>query len=353
MRGGLLLVLCSLWMPSGGSAATVEFDPAPTFAFSACWSRGGEVVMPALKEGVVFIVDPAEGTVDRLAHPGRGAEEFNRPARIACSDSGIVLGDGAFHLVWLDSSLEPTDGIFLPGNPGSPEPNVPLRDDLGYIGVYDLVWHEGALHVGGTFRLEEELYKGVGRLSRRPLGVDLLHDHYHDNPRWHDFSGYLNFSLRTLASVGERLYYLHFDGKPILLDVTSGEPVELPEPLRAALPSVRALSHAPMSERTALLFSRVREFRLPVGIWGWRGSLYLLSWKPRDEREEITWELWRRHGDAWRGPWKVPIEAPDLVVAPGPETWAFVIKGVRAELGKQEVSAVETIPAETIVEALR
>lgn len=349
---GLILVLWGDFVPCGAATVTVPLDPQPTFALSACWGPGGKLLMPAIRDGVVFVIDPAKGSVDRLARPGLGAREFNRPSRIACYDEGVVLGDNSFHLIWLDASLEPTDGIFLPGNPGTREPNVPLREDLGYIHNFDVIWHDGAVYISGTFRLKGELYKGVGKLLRRPLGVELLQDHYHDNPRWEDFNDYLQFSLRILASTGERLYYLYFDDKPILLDVTSGKPVELPEPLRVHLPSVRALSNAPLAQRTALLFSRVRQFHLPVGIWGWRGSLYLLSWRPRGDG--LTWELWRRREDgSWGSPWEVPVEAPDLIVAPGPEAWAFVIKGPRTELGKQEVSAVRTIPAKTVEEASR
>lgn len=349
-RSALAIVSFGLCLPPGSVAGTMRLDPQPGFALSACWLSGGKVVIPEIQQGVLYLVDPVEETLERIARPGRGAKEFNRPAAVACSDDGLVLDDNGWHLVWLDRRLEATDGVFLPGHPVS-DPATPVREGLEYLAVHDLIVHEGSVHVSGTFRLEGELYKGVGRISRRPLGVDLLHDHFHGNPRWTHFSAYQSFSLRTLASAGGTLYYLYFDRTPILLDVTSGEPVELPEPLRGALPSLLALDTRPLPERTGLLFSRVRQFRLPVGIWGWRGGLYLLSWRPGEAG--LTWELWRRHEGGWRGPWALPISAPDLVVAPGLDAWAFVIKGARTEYDHQEVSAIETIPAARIEEALR
>lgn len=350
IRRTLSILLFGLLPASPAAADTMRLDPQPTFALSACWSPGGKVVVPEIVQGVLFVVDPAAGTLERVARPGRGEKEFNRPSRVACHDEGVVLNDNGQHLVWLDRRMQPTEGLFMPGHPVS-DPETPLRDGLDYIAIHDLIVHQGSVFVGGTFRLDGELYKGVGRILRSPLGLDLLHDHYHGNQRWTHFSAYLSYSLRTLASAGDSLYYLYFDGAPILRDVTAGEPVALPEPLRGELPSLLELDLHQGPERTSLLFSRVRQLRLPVGIWGWRGSLYLLSW--RQGEGGLEWELWRRHGDGWRGPWKVPLEAPDLVVAPGPEAWAFVIKGERTDPGKQEVSAIQTIPAARIEEALR
>lgn len=344
------ILMFGLGVPSRVAAGTLQLDPQPSFALSACWSRGGRLVIPEIQQGVLYVVDPAEGTVERVARPGRGTKEFNRPSRVACGDDGVVLNDNGWHLVWLDHRLEPTDGVYLPGHPVS-DPQTPVRQGVEYVAIHDLVIHQGSVVVGGSFRLNGELYKGVGRISRRPLDVELLHDYHHDNPRWTHFSGYHSFSLRTLASVEDSLYYLNYIETPILLDLTTGKPVELPEALRGELPSLLPLDTGATAESTRLLFSRVRQFRLPVGIWGWRGSLYLLSWRPGDDG--LAWELWRRHEGDWRGPWTVPVEAPDLVVAPGADAWAFVIKGVRTEPGKQEVSAVETIPAALIDEALR
>lgn len=331
------------------AASGMRLDPQPSFALSACWIPGGKVVIPEIQQGVLYVVDPIEETLERVARPGRGVREFNRPARVACSDDGIVIDDNGWHLVWLDRLLEPIDGVFLPGHPVS-DSATPVRDGVEYIAIHDLILHGGSVFVSGSFRLKGEVYRGVGRISRRPLGVDLLHEHFHGNPRWPHFSAYESFSLRNLASLGESVYYLYFDRTPVLLDVTTGEPLELPDPLRGTVPSLLALDASPGPERTGLLFSRVRQSRLPVGIWGWRGSLYLLSWRPGEAG--LAWELWRRHEGAWRGPWTLPIDAPDLIVAPGVDAWAFVIKGTRTERGKQEVSAIEIIPAARIEEAL-
>lgn len=350
LRRGFAVIVLILFMPPGSAADVVRLEPQPGFALSACWMPGGKVVIPEIVQGVLFVVDPVAGTVERVARPGRGTKEFNRPSRVACHDDGIVLNDNGQHLVWLDRAIRPTDGVFMPGHPVS-DPETPLRKGVDYIAVHDLIVHQGSVFVGGTFGLEGEFYKGVGRILRSPLGVDLLHDHHHGNERWAHFSAYLSFSLRTLASAGDSLYYLYFDGAPVLLDVTSGEPVALPEALRGELPSLLDLDHHQGPERTSLVFSRVRQLRLPVGIWGWRGSLYLISWRPGEEG--LVWELWRRHGEGWRGPWTLPVEAPDLVVAPGTDAWAFVIKGARTDPAKQEVSAIQTIPAARIEEALR
>ena len=351
--GGLVAALALPLVPPLGTeraAGAAPLDPRPGFALSACWAADGKLVVPEIKQGVLFVVDPATGHAELLARPGRGPKEINRPSRVACSERGAVVSDNGWHLVWLDAGLEPLDGVYLPGHPVS-DPETPVREGVEYVMVHDLIVHRGAVHVSGTFRLRGTLYKGVGRVHRRPLGLDLLHDHFHDNPRWTHYSAYQAFSLRTLASVGESLYYLYFDGAPVLFDVTADEPIELPEALRGRLPSLLPLDGQPGPETTGLLFSRVRQLRLPVGIWGWRGSLYLLSWRPREVG--LDWELWRREGGAWRGPWRLPVESPDLLVAPGADAWAFVIKGPRTEPGRQEVTAVETIPAARVEEALR
>lgn len=344
------LVGLGMSLPSDATAETVKLDPQPSFALSACWVPGGNLVIPEIQQGLLYVVDPSAGTVEQVARPGQGVLEMNRPARVACHDGGVVVDDNGWHLVWLDRRLEPVEGLFLPGRPVW-DPETPIEKGVEYVAVYDLIVHEGSVWASGTFSLDGDIFKGVARLSRRPFGVELRHDHYHGNPRWAHSSAYQSFSLRTLASEGENLYYLFFDETPVLLDVTSGHEVELPEPLRGKLPSLLAIDNRQVPERTSLLFSRVRQIRLPVGIWGWRGSLYLLSWLPTEEG--VAWELWRRHEGSWRGPWAVPVEAPDLVVAPGTDAWAFVIKGPRTDPGSQEVSAVETIPDTTIEEALR
>lgn len=350
-RAVLALMTLGLMIPPGVAfPRTIRLDPAPSFALSACIAPDGKLLIPDIQQGLLFVVDLARGSVDRVAHPGQGVREFNRPATVTCGEDGVVVDDNGWHLVWLDSRLTPRDGVFMPGQAVS-DPGTPVREGLDYVAIHQILVREGAVFVDGTFRLQGELYKGVARISRHPLGVELLYDDYHDDPtRWTHFSAYQSLILRTLASAGD-LYYLYFDGAPVLFDVTARKPVELPEPLRGKLPSLLNLDSRPLTERLGLLFSRVRQFPLPAGIWGWKGSLYLLSWRPG--KEGVVWELWRREADGWRGPWTLPVRAPDLVVAPGPEAWAFVLKGVRTRPGEQEVSAVETIPAETIEEALR
>jgi len=92
-------------------------------------------------------------------------------------------------------------------------------------------------------------------------------------------------------------------------------------------------------------YERVEEMSVPVALYGWQGTVYVLTRRPRQVGPGTRWTLYgldpataERVGD----PWELPLDdAHHLTVVPGREHWFFVLMGpmspVRRHISKMRV----------------
>ena len=157
----------------------------------------------------------------------------------------------------------------------------------------------------------------------------------------------LGFHYST--SIGRDAYFLRFgdqlriaryspdaDG-PVFLDA-------LPDEIRTA-PDLPAFETV---DEFVGLMDAVEAATMPVGLYGWKGDLYVL-WRQAGQTGQ-NWALSRidPERDELVGTIQVPSDAHHLVAVPGPAHWAFVEKGRVEGFGVQKVESLQLVPASRI-----
>ena len=157
------------------------------------------------------------------------------------------------------------------------------------------------------------------------------------------------------ASIGDNAYVLLFRGQPGIYESSPGakelrrlndyapdnlQPVQLPEfssRLQFAAATMRA----------------VEETTMPVGIYGWDGSLYVL-YRQFDYRS-TRWVLHQVDPKTGKllGQAEIHVDATHLMLIPGDKRWALVQKGPALRLGEERTEAIRVIDARAIPQPLR
>ncbi|MFW6012272.1 MAG: hypothetical protein ACOC92_01010 [bacterium] len=97
-----------------------------------------------------------------------------------------------------------------------------------------------------------------------------------------------------------------------------------------------------------VVHEEVEASTMPVGLFGWRGKLFVLHRAP--EGETTSWWLSRIDpgADVVEARARLPTDANHLTVAVGEERWAFLEKGPIRGYGVQSVESVLFIPGEMV-----
>lgn len=156
-----------------------------------------------------------------------------------------------------------------------------------------------------------------------------------------------------ITSLGETGYYLSMnDG----LRLYRQEKGKIPEDISSTLPpGLRApkLPDWDHPQQFVDMMKRIERASMPVGLWGWYDSLYLLYRAPQGEG--TRWTLYnidptRKHPQSSAD---LPISANHVTVVPGPKSWAIIEKGPVRAYGAQSISRVLFIPAQLLKAPLR
>jgi hypothetical protein len=108
-----------------------------------------------------------------------------------------------------------------------------------------------------------------------------------------------------------------------------------------------------MKEFTDMMAKIEQAASVPVGLFGWKDSLYLLN-RTR-QGKQTHWVLYRidPSGKLSTTQTDLPINANHVTVIPGPKTWAFIEKGPVLGYGAQDASRMLLIPSGLLDAPLR
>ncbi len=155
------------------------------------------------------------------------------------------------------------------------------------------------------------------------------------------------------ASIGGNAYVLLFRGQPGIYESSPGaktlrrldyapkilQPVQLPE-------------FSSRLEFAAATMRAVEETSMPVGIYGWQGSLYVLY--RQFDHEATKWVLHQVDPKSGKllGRSDIEVDATHLMLIPGEKHWALVQKGPALRLGEERTEAIRVIDVSAIPQPL-
>lgn len=315
--------------PQPAMCSEVALESPPRWLASGVYHAGweGPMMVDPLRDAV--IVYGEDGAVKGGLKRCRECSGFGAVTR--WPRGGYLLKLAGVEFVVLDEALEVQHWSDL---------EQTTRSEAGrLVGLYG--WTvAGTDVVGYGVYLDEELKFGFVRIDLeqllesgmegdRRVEAEMLYE-------LEDFEYYSTFAP-LFASVGSTAYYVEL--------VSEAEPVVYrcaPESACSRLVGVGELSsdlvQAPVVEPEDLSFSaaegfyaRVEEMSVPVGLYGWDGTLYLLVRRPKAVGTGTRWTLFGldpETGHVVGEPWELPLDdAHHLGVIPGRSHWYFVLFG--------------------------
>jgi hypothetical protein len=337
-----ILILLSLGLiraeAQSGDVLTGEriwFSKRPTWAFSGVWGPDNTLLLvDVLRNDVkVYSVDGAfQGTVAKQFRD----EKFSKPMIIQAApglpgqfwledeDGRFVLLDGRYRIRKVVDLGElakgpqgelravyqwvPTDSeffIFGDISKGDAGTSAFLRVPIDRPQQFQIIDQVGLEDPGRRFYLLGMPFLAAAQGS--PYYLFMGRQPYLTSPGW------------------KRMSFTLGKGRPII------ERPQLPEE-RGRL-AARAIFGA-LEESTGL----------PSGLFGWKGSLYVLM------RTQAAWYLLKVDPKSGRSlwHWRIDSTAKHLTVIPGEEYWAFVEKGRVEEAGLQEIPSFLRVPAKSL-----
>ena len=347
------LGLAALGAEAPRTEGVLRFSPAPQHLKSIAFSPAGDSLFAVdLARGSIEVFDLTGRRLRTVKRPGLGELDFNQPGELVPWQGGYLLSSRSLHLLWLDKTLESKTGWLLPSRSEPPDARriAGPRGALQEVAVWQAApLSEQTLLLTGDYLDSQGWRHGVARLDGGdPLRLTLLSERRVDDPSY-----LYELNLRpNLAKVGNDVYELRF-GAAATVERVFPAPgrIPLPKPFDAPLPSVAGMGGR---DRYLALFGKLRTVPLPAAIYGWRDSLYLLTWTPKPAGG-LQMDLWRWGAPGWRGP--LSVEAPpatrQILAAPGPSHWAFVFQPAPRDPESQETLGFRLVDAAEIERRLR
>jgi hypothetical protein len=214
----------------------------------------------------------------------------------------------------------------------------------GSIGsVYE--WTPGLTHIVGfgdvRMSESEDWQFGYFRVPLRGDGGEVLDVLPRSSPEglWY------RLGMQFAASIGSRSYMLRIGSDLSLVEFDHYGNFEELNVLPEALRSPANLPAFETAEDYVQLMKVVERSTMPIGLYGWKGDLYI---------------LWRSPGPKWFlsrvdvnrrelvGTVQLPSTAPHLFAAPGLRHWTLVQKGPVEGFGLQDVQSMILIPSSEV-----
>jgi hypothetical protein len=165
--------------------------------------------------------------------------------------------------------------------------------------------------------------------------------------------GYFRTGYPYITALGETAYFLSLNKGLALYKHEKGKGLEnvsdlLPKGLsRPALPDWDTM------DQYVGMMKNIETASMPVGLYGWHDSLYLLYRSPQNPG--TRWQMYSIDPSRKNPTRRVdlPIRANHVTVIPGTQKWAFVEKGPVLSFGAQDISRMLLIPSVQLEAPLR
>lgn len=357
LAGAALLLSLGLAVTAGGvrpataagsSCRHVPLSPRPGWVGSGAWMENGtELIVADARARQVLSFDPQGRGF--MAQPQKLIQSFERgssPLRITSDSMGRNL------FVELDRERL----TVLDSNRAFPilRKNLLQESQTGQAaGVIDKLYlwapvNMDLLSYAAIQEGPESYWEGFVRFpAANPSQFQKLDARNRDASRI-----YYRLGNPLVSSLGDTAYVLFLDGGSPGLYLNRKGSSEL-EPMDA-LDELYGSKSAPVlpsfvrPEDFPAVMRAVERSSMPVGLYGWSGSLYVLSRSPG--KGGTNWVMAKVDPvqDRIVASFRIPTHANHLTVIPGPKEWAFLEKGPVRGHKDQDVNSVLFVPTSRI-----
>lgn len=311
-------------------------DPGPIWVSKAIFDQSEEqIIIPDPGSGRIYVYGLNGRILRRIANPGRGPLEFEKPNLPFLIGDRILIAASPYRWIWLNAALEPLSG-------------------------WSLEWDE---HENPTYATVAPYEVAIGGKDLYAIGAMQKQD-----GTWSDW-GVLEVplnghSVRQLAPVSkdasERSFYLNppsnlaaCGSSVFLLKMSETVAVEQIAPSVHTVgnlpPEFRKRPVLPAFERESLPLRKmaVRHAASVEGLYCTDEShLLLLAHRPR-EGEGVQWLVYPIDvvKNQIGAPVELPTNAGEVVFVPGKKRWAILEKGEMRRVGIQPLTRIVVFPA--------
>jgi len=343
----VFLGLLSLVLPGAPGSSRAEtdippicirasLDPAPVWTFHGIWldADSPELVLADVAAGLLRIYDASGDEKRTLARPGTGPLDYEHPTKIWPLEHGALMSDGS-RLLWLDDALEPVRSRDLDAAPMAPGGTVRMFFDWAatetrIFGIADArlpdgSWRSGFVSMSPEDPTEYTVLRQIPVADRR------------------EFDAYL-MGYRHVSVLDGRGYFLAMREPPRILEAGTTGVVRWLTAFPPGFDKIPALPPHGGAASGEVRFRAYESARLPVGLYGWNGRLYVLTREPLDSRPDAgtRWSLTRIDPgkDRIEGSVVLPTHTEHVSLIPGPRYWAILEKGRVKHSGDQPIRSM-------------
>ena len=337
----------------GGEAPACVVSPAPAgplWSVSAAQTAGGDLLLVDTPRERILRLSKVSGDWAPLGGPLGRTVEGSWPAALHPAGGGMLLELAApeHRIVRLDGDLRPGPGIEVLDRRSAGGERIRSTWIWEAAGDGEIV---ACSDLSRRARDGSEEPVATTAFLRVPLGDPAAFVSLYRAPLEAPLRLACRLGLPLIASLESTAFVLApaGDGEPVrIYRHAPGEPARALAAFPAAFERWPDLPVEVCRERYAALWRRIEGATMPVGLFGWEGALYLLARQPAGEG--TAWSLVKIDPAADRvlGAMRLDSRAPDLLVAPGRDSWAVVEKGPALALGDQELLRVIHLPADRL-----
>lgn len=335
-----MFALASLQREGGSSPGSVcrrhMFSPAPMWVSSIEWSFDDtHLIIADLLAGALHFYTPGGINTNSVSSLKGSPSVAVKPTSLKSVASGYLLEDKEDNLLFLGPDLK-----ILRSTPLSSK----VEDSHARIrAIYQWAAWGNLLFAFGDVQRAGQYSSAFLRIDpSSPEKFTIVREMPIDSPS----RIFYHLNLPYVASLGDKAYFLLLDSSPHIYRVNSS-PVRLAAfPKGFGRPLVPAPSGPPSYRE---VFKAIERAKMPVGLYGWQGHLYVLLREPMGEQTQWSLVKIDPAKDRMVGePIQLPTHAPHIVLAPGKRFWAIVEKGRLEAPGNQAILGLVLVPSVSI-----
>ena len=327
--------------------ARIEFPLETHYSVSAAQTTDGDLLVLDFRNERLIRVDLQDGSWGAVGGWAGEILRDRQPVAIRSSGSSVLLEQASpARLV----ALDPHDLGIRPGM------TYQVNESVGTEGhVLDSMWTWEV--VGSDVVACSDLYVGTGRVEDQDNWYSGIVRFPLVAPSQYELLLKLDLDSRTalacrlampvIAPLGNKVYLLELTDRPRILVSSPDAPA--PRELTGVIPKQFEFISQTLrpDEDNSFILQAIEDSIMPIGVFGWRGELHLLSRSPANDGSGTDW--WLTRIDPERelaiGTARIASRALNLMVVPGAERWALIEKGHVDSFEDQDLESVIVVPA--------
>lgn len=344
----------------GGAAAAsekvcqeVRLTKRPGWTNSGAWSASGDLLIADARQKVVLRYSGSGRALGTIPEPLSSNLEDFFPQTISSQQGKLIVQAMGGDLIALDKSYRPQiqrDTSLIKGarpeTRGRSIQGVQQWQPVGAEGIIALADINGPQpDAWETAFVRFPLARPQDFKVLAPVPESATSPYFVGHP-YIASEGSIGYAL--LVDQGLRLLVAAPNMKPAVRPI-----LNLPQALDQGPPVADIVPGIVTTEDVVSIMDTVERSTMPVGLYAWERSLFLLWRKP--EGAASRWFLTKIDParSAAVGTVSINVRANHLTVVPGPESWAFIEKGRVRGWGVQNIDTVLLVRSERMRTAFR